>query len=95
MKAKILGVEYVNYIKKKDNTPVVGFSVYISKDPHPDKLNNFKGVECTSIWVSANNKVLFEKLRSIAINMEYDFIYEYDGRYTTLVDIKEIVPVNK
>lgn len=95
MKATILGVEYVDYVKKKDNQRIIGFSVYISKEPHPDKANNFKGIETQSIWVSSNNKFLFEKLRSIPVNMEYDFIYEYDGRFTTLVDIKEIVPVNK
>lgn len=95
MKACIIGVEYVDYVKKKDNQRTIGFSVYISKEPHPDKANNFKGKETQSIWVSSNNKFLFEKLRSIPVNMEYDFIYEFDGRYTTLVDIKEIVPVNK
>lgn len=96
MKAKIVGIEFVDYVKKKDNTRVCGFSVHIVKDPHSSKASNFKGQEATSVWISSADVVLFEKLRSMPINQDYDFVYEYDGRFTNIVDIRAISdPVNK
>lgn len=88
MKAKVVGLEYVNYTKKKDGSKVSGISVHIQKDPSPDKLNNFKGKETSTVWISEASTDLFNKARILPLDCTVDFIYDFDGRYSYLSDLK-------
>lgn len=92
MKALIVGKEFVQY-KKKDGTEKAGISLHIQKDPPAIKANTFQGREVTTVWVSANTN-LFEFARTVPVNSTVDFIYEFDGRYSNLVDIKKTVDKN-
>lgn len=88
MKAKVVGLEYVDYTRKKDGIRKSGISVHIQKDPSPDKAVNFKGKETATIWVPEPSTDLFNKARVLPLDNTADFIYDYDGKYSYLSDIK-------
>lgn len=94
MKATLVGLEYVKYTRKKDNTLVSGISMHVHKDPPPNKTQTFKGREVITVWISESSAELFNKVRSLPVDTEIDVIYEYDGRNSYVSDVILISDLN-
>lgn len=84
MIVKVLGVQSIEYVNKQDKT-VKGTKVYYSRDPLKSE-HDVMGVITDNIYISDAAEV---SLPSFKIGFEYDFHYEYDGKYSHLVEITE------
>lgn len=86
MQAQVVGYEVVDYQKKNSPDRVHGLSVHVLKDARKDE--EFYGRRTQEIWVS--DLLLRNTVGQIVLGNVYEFVYDYDGKFTRLVDIVPI-----
>lgn len=89
MQGTVVGYEVVDYEKKKSPDRVQGVSVHITRPPRKDL--EFYGVQTQEIWVS--DLLLRNTIGGFEVGAVYDFIYDFDGKFSRLVDIVPVDPV--
>lgn len=88
MKAKVVGIENVNYVSKRTGKPVEGVSVHVLRAPSAAKAKNMRGLMVDTVYISSSSEALFDlACNSLALDTMYDFKYDSDGQYSFLEDI--------
>lgn len=83
MQGQVVGYEVVDYQKKNSPDRVQGISAHILKEPRKDE--QFFGQKVQEIWIS--DLLLRNTVGNVVVGEQYEFVYDYDGKYTRLVDI--------
>lgn len=85
MKAKIVGVQHVDFVSDKGES-VQGVKLHYVTAPTENQASHFEGERVDTAFVRKGTE-LYSTLK-IKLNEPYDFIYDFDGRRAYLVDIK-------
>lgn len=88
MKAVVVGYQQINYTRKKDGKQVEGISLFIEREP-TDREQGVHGLVTSNIFISADSQ-LFRNLPQFQFGKSYDFVYDYDGRYSYLSGVVEV-----
>lgn len=89
MRAKVVGVKSVNYTSKKTGQPVQGAYVQFVRDLGEDERKSAVGKAVGSLFISAASP-LINVVQAFKLEELYDFVYDFDGRFSHLVDIKPV-----
>ena len=86
MKAKVLGIKSVDYVSKKTGQPVQGAELHIVRDLTSREVGFSVGQAVGTIFISAKSP-LINLCKPAMIGKECEFVYDYDGRFSSLSDI--------
>ena len=86
MKVKIIGVQKVDFVDKNGEA-VKGVKLHYSCPPTIRQSSSFRGDRVATLFVRYGIS-LYDIADSLKVNSTYDFIYDFDGKYSVLVDIK-------
>ena len=86
MKVKIIGVQKVDFVDKNGES-VKGFKLHYSCSPTPRQVSSFRGDRVDTLFFFFCSS-FYDVADSLKVNSTYDFIYDFDGKYSFLVDIK-------
>lgn len=92
MKCKVVGRETVNYTSKKTGKTVKGISLYVLREP-TSREEGVEGLVTDKIYIKEGS-VKIPPL-DLSGRVEYDFGYEYDGRYSYLSSITPVTAESK
>ena len=86
MKVKIIGVQKVDFVDKNGES-VKGVKLHYSCSPTVRQSSSFRGDRVDTLFVRYGTSI-YDIADSLKVNSTYDFIYDFDGKYSVLVDIK-------
>lgn len=89
MKVTVVGIQSIDYVSKKTGQPVQGASVQFIRPLNQSEIEHTKGRMCGTEFISAKSPMI-EKVVKLNLDTDYEFVYEYDGRFTSLVDIRPV-----
>lgn len=85
MKAKVVGLQHIDYVSKKTEKRVLGTSIYILRKPNTREAPTVEGDVSENIWVSNESGIGLPKFE---FGKTYEFNYDTDGRYSFLSSIE-------
>lgn len=88
MKTTIVGIENVNYTSRKTNQQVTGVRLFFEREP-TSRESTIEGMVTGSEFISSNSDC-FKKLPEMVFGGVYDFIYDSDGRFTFLSEVRAV-----
>ena len=86
MKVKIIGVQKIDFVDKNGES-VKGVKLHYSCSPTIRQSSSFRGDRVDTLFVRCGIPI-YDIADSVKVNSTYDFIYDFDGKYSVLVDIK-------
>ena len=86
MKVKIIGVQKVDFVDKNGEI-VKGVKLHYSCPPTIRQSSSFRGDRVDTLFVRYGTSI-YDIADPLKVNSTYDFIYDFDGKYSVLVDIK-------
>ena len=86
MKVKIIGVQKVDFVDKNGES-VKGVKLHFSCSPTLRQVSSFRGDRVDTLFVRYGTPI-YDDSDSLKVNSTYDFIYDFDGKYSVLVGIK-------
>lgn len=85
MKCTVVGTKEVSYVSKKTGKPINGISLFIEREPN-DRDQGVRGLIADNIFISAETSC-FKNLPDFEFGKEYDFHYDFDGRFSFLSEV--------
>lgn len=86
MKATVLGIKSVDYVSKKTGQPVQGAELHYVRELSNREVGNSVGQAVGTVFVSSKSP-LIARVSPAIIGKECEFVYDYDGRFSSLSDI--------
>lgn len=86
MKATILGIKSVDYVSKKTGQPVQGSELHYVRELTNREVENSVGQAVGTVFVSVKSP-LMARVSPAIIGKECEFVYDFDGRFSSLSDI--------
>lgn len=86
MKATILGIKSVDYVSKKTGQPVQGAELHFVRELSSREVENSVGQAVGTVFVSVKSP-LIDRISPAIIGKECEFVYDFDGRFSSLSDI--------
>lgn len=87
MKVTIVGIQKLDYTSKRSGKQVTGKTIFYERFPN-SRESSVEGLVAGSVFVS-DDSVRLVGIQSLTIGNDYDFVYDSDGRYTYLSEIRE------
>lgn len=87
MKVKTVGIKEVDF-KNNDGQEVHGANLYYVREPLDNEVPNTIGQVADKLWIPSTSRV-FGKLADLDLG-ETELVYDFNGRYATLVDIRPL-----
>jgi len=86
MRAKVVGVQPMDFIVEKTGERVLGARVYITREPTPREGGVF-GLVSDRIWLKPP---LSDKAMTFHPDEDCEFLFDSDGKHSFLVDVRSL-----